>query len=347
MASPPFLVSQPLPLALSVISAEAVSCFGDEDGSASVTASGGTAPYAYSWDQGGTDSLAAGLAPAVYEVSVTDANGCRDSALAIVNEPPSLVLEYHAIPPNCTGRLGMVSLQAPGSSGTPPFLYSIDGGTTFTNDSTFHGLAAGAYPLAIQDAHGCTVGETIQISDPSPLAIYLPELLTVNYGEPAGLSVEIGQAYGLIQTSWWPADAYISCHDCLDPVFTPVHSTTYHLSVVDENGCRADTTIQVIVNRPRRVFIPNAFSPNHDGSNDIFLAYGGPEAVRVEKMIVAGRWGNIVFHGEGGALNDPRSGWDGRFNGQRMPAGVYAYQIDVLFSDGIVITYKGDVLLLD
>lgn len=347
LASPPFLVSQPPPLALSVISAEAVSCFGDEDGSASVKASGGTAPYAYSWDQGGTDSLAAGLAPAVYGVSVTDANGCRDSALAIVNEPPSLVLEYHAIPPNCTGRLGMVSLQAPGSSGTPPFLYSIDGGTTFTNDSTFHGLAAGAYPLAIQDAHGCTVGETIQISDPSPLAIYLPELLTVNYGEPAGLSVEIGQAYGLIQASWWPADAYISCHDCLDPVFTPVHSTTYHLSVVDENGCRADTTIQVIVNRLRRVFIPNAFSPNHDGSNDAFLAYGGPEAVRVEKMIVAGRWGNIVFRGEGGALNDPRSGWDGRFNGQRMPAGVYAYQIDVLFSDGIVITYKGDVLLLD
>lgn len=345
--SPFFPVDQPPPLVLSVADAEDVSCYGGEDGRASVEAAGGTAPYAYYWENGETDSRANGLAPASYEIRVTDAHGCQDTTTAIISEPGPVVLEHQSFPPNCIGRLGSIALQASSGGGTPPFLYSIDGGTTFSGVGLFDNLEEGLYSLAILDANGCSVEETVQLTPLPPLRIRLPGNLQVNFGESATLSVEVEQAYGSIQASWWPTDGSISCHDCLDPVFTPTHSATYHLSIVDENGCRADTALQVLVNRPRRVFIPNAFSPNGDGKNDVFLVYAGPEAARIEKMIVAGRWGNILFQKENSLPNDPHHGWDGWFNGQRMPVGVYVYQVDVLFSDGVAITYKGEVLLMD
>ncbi len=347
LVSPSFMVDQPAPLALSVAVSAEVSCYGGEDGMALARASGGVPPYAYYWEHGVADSLAPGLEPGSYRVSVTDANGCRDSSLAFIGEPAPLALEYQSFPPNCVGRLGLITLQALSGAGTPPFLYSIDGGTTFTSGPMFSNLEAGLYQLALLDANGCKVEETVQLLSLPPLSIRLPDGIRINYGESATLAVEVEQAHGGIRANWSPVDGGISCGDCLNPIFSPVYSTTYHLSVTDENGCRADASIQVLVDRLRRVYIPNAFSPNGDGKNDTFLIYGGQEVARVEKLIIAGRWGNILFQQEDFPPNDPQFGWDGWFQGQRMPSGAYAYQADVLFSDGIRRTYKGDVLIVD
>ncbi|MCO6477295.1 MAG: gliding motility-associated C-terminal domain-containing protein, partial [Phaeodactylibacter sp.] len=347
LSSPAFLVEQPALLELSVLAAEPVSCHGDIDGMASVAATGGSAPYSYRWEHGDTDSLARGLPPAVYGVTVTDANGCQDSARAAVGEPEPIGLDYQLAPPNCTGRPGMINFLPPHGTGAPPFLYSIDGGRAFTADSTFRNLEEGIYLLAIQDSEGCEVKETVQLLRPPPLSIQFSGDLQADYGEAVTVVVEVSHAQGELQARWSPADGNISCIDCLSPVFTPGQSTTYHLAVIDENGCRADTSLQVLVNYPRRVFIPNAFSPNGDGKNDVFLIYGAEEAARVERMIIAGRWGNILFRREEFPLNDPKFGWDGRFRGQRMPAGVYVYEVEVLFSDGLRKTYRGEAMLMD
>lgn len=90
----------------------------------------------------------------------------------------------------------------------------------------------------------------------------------------------------------------------------------------------------------KELLIPNAFSPNNDGQNDLFRISN----ITDEKLIdfkVFNRWGTILFR-----TSDPREGWDGSYKGQVQPVGVYGYVIRIGYTDGYVETYKGTVTLL-
>ncbi len=90
----------------------------------------------------------------------------------------------------------------------------------------------------------------------------------------------------------------------------------------------------------KELLIPNAFSPNNDGQNDIFKICN----MTNEKLIdfkVFNRWGTILFR-----TTDPKQGWDGTSKGQMQPIGVYGYVIRIGYSDGYVETYKGTVTLI-
>lgn len=90
----------------------------------------------------------------------------------------------------------------------------------------------------------------------------------------------------------------------------------------------------------KELLIPNAFSPNNDGQNDVFKICN----MTNEKLIdfkVFNRWGTILFR-----TTDPKQGWDGMNKGQMQPIGVYGYVIRIGYSDGYVETYKGTVTLI-
>lgn len=90
----------------------------------------------------------------------------------------------------------------------------------------------------------------------------------------------------------------------------------------------------------RELLVPNAFSPNSDGMNDVFRITN----LANEKLIdfkVFNRWGTILFRS-----TDPKEGWDGNYKGQAQAMGVYGYVIRIGYSDGTVDTYKGTVTLL-
>jgi gliding motility-associated-like protein len=89
-----------------------------------------------------------------------------------------------------------------------------------------------------------------------------------------------------------------------------------------------------------KLLIPNAFSPNGDGTNDIFKIANFTNQKLVE-FKVFNRWGTILFTTE-----DPSSGWDGTFKGKDEPFGVYGYVIRIAYPQNIVETYKGTVTLL-
>jgi gliding motility-associated-like protein len=94
------------------------------------------------------------------------------------------------------------------------------------------------------------------------------------------------------------------------------------------------------VNNRKELLIPNAFSPNGDGQNDIFRIAN----ITDEKLIdfkVFNRWGTILFR-----TTDPKQGWDGTNKGQAQPVGVYGYVIRIGYPDGYVETYKGTVTLI-
>jgi gliding motility-associated-like protein len=98
---------------------------------------------------------------------------------------------------------------------------------------------------------------------------------------------------------------------------------------------------------PRKVFIPNVFSPNQDQINDIFFLQGDEEFVEeIEYMIIADPWGDVVFEKTNFSLNDPNEGWDGTMGGEPMNPGVFTYLTRIRFIDGEIIPYSGTVTLI-
>lgn len=88
------------------------------------------------------------------------------------------------------------------------------------------------------------------------------------------------------------------------------------------------------------LLIPNAFTPNNDGTNDIFRIRNFSNQ-RLLEFKIFNRWGTILFH-----TQDPKGGWDGTFKGNPQPMGVYGYVIRIAYSDSVVETYKGTITLI-
>ena len=162
---------------------------------------------------------------------------------------------------------------------------------------------------------------------------------SIFFGESTTLTVtqEDGATY-----MWNPAS------DVVDPTASttqanPTETTVFTVEIVDANGCMdVDTvTVEVIVVQcePPFIFLPNAFSPNRDGVNDVLFLRG----LYIERMelIVYDRWGQEVFK-----TTDPSIGWDGSFNGKELAPDVYGYYLMVECIGGDQHIEKGNVTIL-
>lgn len=170
------------PLTASITSLTSVSCNGGSDGQATVTASGGLAPYTYSWSAGGrTQATATGLAAGAYTVTVTDAMGQTASAVATVTQPAALQASTSKTDVSRRGGSdGAAAVVVTG--GTAPYTYtwSPSGGT----GATASGLPAGTYTVVVTDANQCTVTRNLTISEPANIApVASNDRYSVNRGQ--------------------------------------------------------------------------------------------------------------------------------------------------------------------
>ena len=162
-----YTITEPIPLIVSITGTDAT-CFSTCDGSAVAVTSGGTGSYTYAWSNSDIGPVANNLCPGTtYEVTVTDAAGCTQTANIVISSPPVLSIDNIAITnPNCGASDG--ELEAIVSGGTPTYTY-LWNGTSSGNPLT--NIPAGAYTLVVTDANGCTVSSTIPLSDVGNLAI--------------------------------------------------------------------------------------------------------------------------------------------------------------------------------
>jgi SprB repeat/HYR domain/Secretion system C-terminal sorting domain len=153
-------VSSPQPLVLSVVSNTSITCAGLQNGSASVNASGGTAPYSYNWSNGGSNAMASGLAAGAYTCTTTDANGCTASQTAVVGgpQPVTLAVVTKVDVPCIDGQSGSITMNA--SGGTAPFNYTWSNNASGPSAS---GLGLGNYICTATDANGCSKTLSAQI----------------------------------------------------------------------------------------------------------------------------------------------------------------------------------------
>jgi hypothetical protein len=157
-------VTEPTALALSAISAD-VKCFGGNNGSVSLSISGGTSPYKYIWNNASTTKDLSGLIKGTYAVTVTDDNNCSIQASSVVNEPTLLVLSHTSINVQCNaGNDGSIDLSVSGA--TPGYTYKWSNGSTSQDVST---LVKGTYSVTVTDANLCSETRTINITEPTAL----------------------------------------------------------------------------------------------------------------------------------------------------------------------------------
>lgn len=122
-------------------------------------------------------------------------------------------------------------------------------------------------------------------------------------------------------------------------IFTELGTYTVCLTATNSNGCSDTYCRQVIVEASGAVGVPNAFTPNGDGANDILVVKGFGFAKM--QFMVFNRWGELVFQ-----TDDPRAGWDGTYRGKEQEMEVYVYVLEGSFADGNTFNLKGNVTLL-
>ena len=145
---------------------------------------------------------------------------------------------------------------------------------------------------------------------------------------------------------WSPADL-VACNDvfCSSVTVAPQEGTTFTVSI-EKGPCSASDQFRILVKTPRDVFIPNIFSPNLDGQNDVFFIQAGKQIAQIRSFLVFDRWGGSVFRADNFQPNDITIGWDGYYRGKLAAIGVYAYFVEVEYVDGHVEILEGDVTLV-
>jgi gliding motility-associated-like protein len=168
----------------------------------------------------------------------------------------------------------------------------------------------------------------------------LPNEVKLVIGDSIALTPQFNFTPNLVQ---WTPPNLVSCATC-PSVFSRVYQpTTVRLFAKDVKDCSVQQDIKFLIDLNRRVYIPNAFSPNSDRNNDIFTIYGDNNLEAIVSLKIVNRWGDLVFIAENLKLGE---GWDGTVNGQILSPDVYVFWAKLRFKDGEEVLYKGDVTLV-
>lgn len=248
-----FLVNEPPPILASVATTEPT-CAGACDGTASVTATGGTAPLTYLWTpnvngQGTPDAV--DLCPGSYTVRVTDAAGCDTTLAFVINEPLPITVDVQTTIANCGGACNATAT-AVVTGGTAPYTYDwqpAPGGGQGTPSVT--GLCAGAYTLTVTDAAGCSTVVPFAISTPSGI-VAQGTVTDASCANDCNGSIAVSTSGGVAPYTyvWTPAPAVGQG----TPNVTGLCAGNWSVQITDAAQC--DTVLLFVVAAPPGV-IPN------------------------------------------------------------------------------------------
>ncbi|MGH1335064.1 MAG: DUF6923 family protein [Aureispira sp.] len=313
-------------------------------GTATVAATGGTGSINYQWSTGEQSANIEGLAAGNYVVSISDGTGCVIEAnTTVVQEEVTVQTFLTNRDQKCFDKRDGFIVVDSSRGGYPPYQYALNGGN-FGAATNFEDLLAGNYMLQTKDRFGCRNELQLTLDPPLfALQIAAPQDTSLHLG--GHLTKAISQNTLTPVAYVWAPSTGLSCTDCQAPQLQALETTTYTIIGTDVQGCTDTTDWTVTVDQSPRVFVPNAFSPNGDGLNDLLQVYSPGDVVKVLDFQVFSRWGELVFQQKDFLPNYPAYAWDGRFKGQNMPSGIFVYKIEVLLVDGRTEILSGDVTL--
>ncbi|MEO5673864.1 MAG: PKD domain-containing protein, partial [Chitinophagales bacterium] len=302
-----------------------------------LSASGGNI---YSWqpsqgldDDSISNPVATVNASITYTVTVTNENFCTARDSVVLTLVPSLM---------ATASDDIIICK-----GTSAQLFA-DGGQTYLwlpsaslNDGNIHDPVASpdsttTYTLYVSDGACYTDTFSVKVTvQDQPVINAGPDLNVISGSSTQLMVTGTGGAY-----QWMPEEG-LDCATCLSPVATPQQTTTFTVTVTDSAGCKAsDEVVITVACGDDVVFVPDAFTPNDNGHNDVFLvrALGN---LTLHYFRVYDRWGKIIFES-----HDFDYGWDGTYHDKPMMPGAYLYEFEVNCENGIEVRKQGNVTLL-
>ena len=289
--------------------------------------------------------------PGTYVLTVKDpASGCSDTDEAVVTKTittPNPHVTVSGV--SCFGDKDGYILVDSVTNGEPPYLISFNG-SAFSSQSQFTNLEPGNYTLIVMDAVGCERQLDFYVQEPEQVNVELVLELEGNdsiitLGDSVKLVVVVSPPWDSLDAVVWTPGDVVPCDTCQENWISPTVQTTFSI-MVDKDGCTDEDQLTVFVRKIRPIYVPNAFSPNNDGTNDQFLIYAGKQVANIRSFLVFNRWGETVYEYYNFQPNDPLFGWDGKHRGKEMDPAVFTWFAEIEFVDGKVELYEGDVTLM-
>ncbi|MDX1666181.1 MAG: gliding motility-associated C-terminal domain-containing protein, partial [Saprospiraceae bacterium] len=338
------VLTQPeAPVRASIQLDKPVSCFGGSDGALRAVGEGPGVSFSYLWEDGQRQAQRSGLEGGTYSVTVSNEKGCVDSSSFALPQPDPIQATLEITDLTCRDPDfgGAISLSST-TGGRGGYRYSLDG-LFFQQFPIFENLAAGSYDVRVRDSLSCEAEFSATVMPPPDLRVDLGGDINLRLGDSIRIRAEANSDD--LEYEWRPPEIAEGVSGG-EIVLRPFQNTVVSVEVTDTlTFCTAADRIFVTVDKTRRVYIPNAFSPNGDGQNDIFMIYGGPGLVKVKRLAIYSRNGGQLLELTDFQPDDPRYGWDGRYRSQPMPSGVYVFLAEIEFLDGKVEVFSGDVSL--
>ena len=196
----------------------------------------------------------------------------------------------------------------------------------------------------IEDANGCLTMADVTISNDRSNAL---NIMVVEI-DPQGIFELILEYDGDIVSIEWEDVEGLSCYDCPNPSVDIEETTTFRVTVVDEEGCISMGEVTLTVDAIGNVYFPNVINPNSTLGNHRFFPQVSMEGADSQyDLYVFDRWGNLVYQMIGAPVNDGLYGWNGRYADNRINAGVFVYSVRMYKANGITETFKGDLTVIE
>ena len=350
-------ISQPQKVELKIVPNEiyngyAVRCPQSDDGQAVAQAVGGNGGYTYVWATSPfqtTKSVDNLRADSTYKVFVFDKNGCSDSSNVRLSAPPKIEGDFTVKNALCNGEKSGIIILDSIRGGVAPYHFFFNEKKYALEDRTFKGLGGGEYVFALKDTNNCSVDKKLTVLDPPKLQIVGTPDTLIHYGDSLLLVANVATPSVLGSVKWIPGrdSTGIYCKNCPQTYASPRVTTYYKMFVKDTFGCEVQKQILISVDKRRRVYAPNAFTPNGDGENDAFSLYVGTGAKRVMRFSIFNRWGALIHEAQRDMKPDDGAlSWDGFFKGEISNSDIYVWFAEIEFEDGENEIFKGDFTLI-
>jgi len=230
------------------------------------------------------------------------------------------------------------------SSNTTQYFWTFQGASTTTSQEMhptdicyLNSTGVFNVTLTATNASGTSVSITQQVLVVNPPAVNAGADQTIVQGTTTGLSVLAGNGSGVV--IWQPYED-VTCFSCASTSTYPLNETTTFIVYYQQaGGCQSSDTLTVFVEESFGFGIPNSFSPNGDGINDVLYVRGSN--ITQISLQIFNRYGQMVFE-----TNSQSVGWDGTFNGRNVNPGVFGYILEVYQLDGARNVVRGDLTLI-
>ncbi len=242
---PNVVISQPnQPLTLDTVATD-LTCFQSNDGTVATNATGGTFPYIYNWNPNITSTGSASSLPiGTYQVTVTDNNGCSGTASFGLTQPPLLTSSETHVDVLCNGNsTGSIDITVNG--GTPIYSYAWSPNVSATNTVT--SIPAGLYSATVTDAHGCSLIQTANVTEPPAIVLTTTETDVLCNGDNTGTITATGSG-GVLPYNFSATPDGVNILNAASGQFQNLFAGNYSVSVTDQHACV--TTGTIMVNEP-------------------------------------------------------------------------------------------------